>query len=298
MEKKSLFSSEKLFRRLFLSLAILLMLFSTLALTAQVGIGTDQVANSEALVISSRLKNEAPTAPGRGFLPTRVALTSETDATTIPNAAHALAVYNTNGLPGFFYWDTTQTPKRWRRLMDVPGTMELIVPVKNETGTSSGGASQATGTGTPVAYTIGELSTVRPWVKVPGLDKQITIYSATNNVTIIGSVPLQINNSGNNNTFDVHSYAIGIFRNNQLVSVRPFSINAATRMNCAIEASEIKVNLSNLPVGQHNIEVFVITRSKLSGTATSLTWATPATGCSNLNGFMTRGNISIQTQQF
>lgn len=46
MEKKSLFSSEKLFRRLFLSLAILLMLFSALALTAQVGIGTDQVANS------------------------------------------------------------------------------------------------------------------------------------------------------------------------------------------------------------------------------------------------------------
>ncbi len=54
----------------------------------------------------------------RGFLMTRVALTSTTDATTITSPATGLIVYNTNGTadvtPGFYYWDGT----KWVRLLD------------------------------------------------------------------------------------------------------------------------------------------------------------------------------------
>ncbi|GEM_PF-618907 len=267
--------------------------------SAQIGIGTSSVSSSEVLKVSARLASEAATAPGRGILFPRIALTSDTDATTIPNAAHALAVYRTNVLPGFFYWDTTISPKRWRRLMDTPGVMELIVPIKNETSTSTSGVSQATATGQPVAYTIGELSTVRPWLKVPGMDKTISITSANNNITIIGSVPLQLNNSGTDNTYETHSFAIGIFVDNQLASVRPFIITGPTRLTCVAQTSEIKVNLTNLPVGNHAIEIFVITRNILSGNASTLTWATPASGCTSYqNAFMTKGNLSVQSQQF
>ncbi len=277
---------------------LFLSVFSFLHVSSQVGIGTTNVSSSEALSISSRLAGESATAPGRGFLPSRVSLTGETDAVTIPNPAHALAVYNTNGLPGFFYWDSLQNPQRWRRLMDVPGVMELMVPVKNYSSASTGGASQGTGVGTAVGYTIGEHFSVRPWVKVPGMERTINIYSADNNVTIVGSIPLQINNSGTENTYDVHSYAVGLFVNDRLVSVRPFVMSAVTRMNCAIKSVEIKTNLSNLTAGNHKVEMYVITRSDLVGSATTLTWGAPATGCTTQNGFMATGNISVQTQQF
>ena len=274
-----------------------LMLSSILA--AQIGIGTTNVSSSEVLKVAARLPGEAANAPGRGILFPRIALSNETDATTILNPAHALALYNTSGLPGFFYWDSLITPKRWRRLMDTPGVMELMVPIRNETSTSTGGASQATATGQPVAYTIGEAPTVRSWVKVPGMQKTISIYKTSNNITIIASVPLQLNNSGSGSSYDTHSFAVGIFVDNKLASVRPFIISGPTSLTCIAQSSEIKTDLANLSVANHTIEIYVITRNILDGNATHLTWTTPASGCTSYhNAFMTTGNLSVQTQQF
>ena len=62
------------------------------------------------------------------------------------------------------------------------------------------------------------------------------------------------------------------------------------------------LNVKDLsPDTEYQINVYAITRARLSptsGTAEVLTWAAPASGCSNLNTFITRNNLAIQTQQF
>lgn len=74
---------------------------------AQVGIGISTPDQSSILHLS---------APDKGLLVPNVSLLSNTDSTTIPNAASSLLVFNTSssgGLtPGFYYWQNNQ----WNKL--------------------------------------------------------------------------------------------------------------------------------------------------------------------------------------
>ena len=78
------------------------MLFFTMKLVAQTGIGTTSPDPSAKLEVKS---------DNKGFLPPRVTLTSTSDATTIPSPATGLLVYNTGnnaGLrAGYYYWNGT-----------------------------------------------------------------------------------------------------------------------------------------------------------------------------------------------
>jgi hypothetical protein len=69
---------------------------------AQTGIGTTTPHASAKLEVS---------ATNKGFLPPRVTLTSNTDATTIPNPAEGLLVYNNGNnlglVAGYYYWNGT-----------------------------------------------------------------------------------------------------------------------------------------------------------------------------------------------
>lgn len=72
---------------------------NTLYLSAQTGIGTTTPHASAKLDVS---------ATNKGFLPPRVTLTSVTDATTIPNPAEGLLVYNLGSVglqAGYYYWN-------------------------------------------------------------------------------------------------------------------------------------------------------------------------------------------------
>lgn len=75
-------------------------IFSSILLNAQTGIGTTSPDPSAKLEVS---------ATNKGFLPPRITLTSVTDATTIPNPATGLLVYNTgtnvNLAAGYYYWN-------------------------------------------------------------------------------------------------------------------------------------------------------------------------------------------------
>ena len=79
-------------------LTILFLLFST-GIFAQTGIGTTTPHASAKLDVS---------ATNKGFLPPRVTLTSNTDATTIPSPAEGLLVYNLGSVglqAGYYYWN-------------------------------------------------------------------------------------------------------------------------------------------------------------------------------------------------
>lgn len=268
---------------------------------AQIGIGTTAVASSEALVISSK---PTPTTPKyRGLLLPRVALTSETDNTTIPAASPLLTVYKTTGLKGFYFWDTSAAPTpRWQRAYDKPGVLQLIVPVKNDTNSSTGGATQNSGLGGATGYTAGlttgELKTAHNWVAIPGLSRTINVVSAVNSITVGGSGTLQLNNATPGTDDQGHSFAIGIFVNDKLFSVRTYIATGDYGMTCLANSFDIKANLQNVPIATYKIEVYAVTRASLTGNATTLTWAAPAASCTNLNAFMTQSNLSLQSQQF
>ena len=76
------------------------MLFFTMKLVAQTGIGTTSPDPSAKLEVKS---------DNKGFLPPRVTLTSGTDNTTIANPAIGLLVYNTGNnsglVAGYYYWN-------------------------------------------------------------------------------------------------------------------------------------------------------------------------------------------------
>ncbi len=74
-------------------------LFLSIHLKAQTGIGTTTPHASAKLDVSANNK---------GFLPPRVTLTSNTDATTIPSPAEGLLVYNLGSVglqAGYYYWN-------------------------------------------------------------------------------------------------------------------------------------------------------------------------------------------------
>ncbi|AXG72100.1 hypothetical protein KORDIASMS9_04363 [Kordia sp. SMS9] len=79
-----------------------LLLFTSISVHAQVGIGTENPKSSAIVDVESNTK---------GVLLPRVSLNSTTDITTIANPTHSLLVYNTatvnDVFPGFYYYDTT-----------------------------------------------------------------------------------------------------------------------------------------------------------------------------------------------
>ncbi len=86
-----------------------------MCVSAQIGVGTTQIQSSEILSIAPSLPSETNS---RGVLIPRVALTSETDNTTIANPTPLLAVYNTTNnatiTKGFYLWNGTM----WERAYD------------------------------------------------------------------------------------------------------------------------------------------------------------------------------------
>lgn len=275
---------------------LLLLLYSLCFSQVRIGSGNAPITSSEVLVIGDRLPTETK---NRGVLIPRVNLISETDVVTVPNPALGLMLYNKNlSRRGFFYWTGT----KWERLFDKRAVLELIVPATNELSSSNSGANQQTATGGAVGYQVGLTNGEGPgtrWKALPGLSKTLVINSATNTTTITGSGTIQINNTTVTSADQVHSFAIGIFVNNRLYSVRPYVLNGRRGMTCLTDSFDIKVNAHNLPVGSYDISVYATTRNQLSGgTDIILNWDMPAGTCTNLNAFMTQGILTTQNQQF
>lgn len=264
---------------------------------SQIGIGTTTVSASEVMRIAANLPGETLS---RGILIPRVSLSSNVDLVTVPNPAVGLMLYNQSfASRGFYYWDSA----KWERAFDKKSVLEIIVPAVNEVQSSTGGASQETATGGPVGYTVGlntgESPTSRPWVALPGMSKTINIFSATNTTTITASGTIQASNTAVTSENQVHSYAVGIFINNKLYSVRLFILNGKQGMTCLADSFDIKANTRDLPTGNYTISVYAITRSELlGGTDIILNWGQPAVSCNNLNSDMAKGVLTLQTQQF
>ncbi|KQT26159.1 hypothetical protein ASG22_05680 [Chryseobacterium sp. Leaf405] len=233
---------------------------STVAM-AQIGIGTNNPDQSSIMELSSSNK---------GFLPPRVALTSATDASTIPNPANGLVVFNTNANfsnVGLYLNLGTPTSPDWRFLqVQRPG-------------------------GTTIEYTSLDLAPVFDmnlipnnsgnWTEVPALRQNVSVSIGANIKTVMTGILNAQGSSGTIAQCDVivkltpGSTALpstlsgaaagprdsfGLISNNgngQTVSINVAKSTVATNQNYVIQVYVFRGNSpSNLP--SYNLTPFYI----------------------------------------
>ncbi|MBP6039457.1 MAG: hypothetical protein KA523_04570 [Flavobacterium sp.] len=117
---------------------------------AQTGIGTSTPHASAKLDV---------TATNKGFLPPRVTLTSNTDATTIPSPAEGLLVYNLGSVglqAGYYYWNGTD----WTTIATASSPDQMVDYIQaslsaNQTLSAAGNVNFNTSSGAGITITSG-----------------------------------------------------------------------------------------------------------------------------------------------
>ena len=269
--------------------------------SAQVGIGTTTVAPSEVLKVSSTNK---------GILLPKLKMPSpNTNVLPAINPKRYMIAFNNSDIDdenGFYYTyekSLSPTTLAWKPFLDINTINNRLIVTKNHNYTATNGVWQNTGTGGAVPYTIGENPTVRPWLQIPGGSKTINYTKNNNETSIYFEGMIQDNNSGFD--YSENSYAIGLFVDGKLHSVRTFVLTAPINSECAYDIFSLKSNVYNLPAGNHTFSVYAITRAQLSGDANTLTFGIGNNGCSlpagwtpYLSNDMTRLKVSVQIQEF
>lgn len=188
---------------------LLLLLFFENNLQAQIGINTVTPNPSSVLdVVGSN----------KGILIPRIALTGNSDTTTIPSPANSLMIYNTaavNGvLPGYYYWSASAG--RWTKVLDD------LTPIVMTGWSLTGNSGMVNG-----------INFIGTSDNVDVIFKRNNIVSGVLNTTntIFGVNSLTANATGLNNT------AVGV---NNLIS------NTIGSMNTAIGADVLSSNKSGI----------------------------------------------------
>ncbi|AZB11446.1 hypothetical protein EG344_22720 [Chryseobacterium sp. G0162] len=188
---------------------LLLLLFFENNLQAQIGINT--VTPNPSSVLDAVGSN-------KGILIPRIALTGNSDTTTIPSPANSLMIYNTaavNGvLPGYYYWSASAG--RWTKVLDD------LTPIVMTGWSLTGNSGMVNG-----------INFIGTSDNVDVIFKRNNIVSGVLNTTntIFGVNSLTANTAGLNNT------AVGV---NNLIS------NTTGSMNTAIGSDVLSSNKSGI----------------------------------------------------
>ncbi|MRJ08008.1 hypothetical protein EDL99_03775 [Ornithobacterium rhinotracheale] len=274
---------------------ILIIAHAASSLSGQVGIGTENFTVSEAVHVES--KNRGILFP-RFYMPDPL-----NDISPAINPKPYMLAFNND--PEYmnensFYYSYNKTAEKmaWRGVLDVNIINSRLIPMKSFISMGQGDAYQTTALGGAVGYTIGESPTDHPWVEIPGMRKVINFNSNKNETTILVEGMVQDNNTGGYTTSN--SFAIGLFVDGKLWTTRTFIVDSGYNRPCSYQIFNLKSNIYNLIKGNHTFSVYAITRNKLSGDATELSFGSANNKCSNisLNTMMAGGDLSIQIQEF
>lgn len=266
-------------------------------INAQIGIGANAVADAEVLHIES--KSRPTDAKFRGLLFPAVDLVDiSNSAAPVVFPIANLMVYKPSMniyTEGFYLYKGPG----WQKLSTEDDVLKKLRPTEIFIDTSDRGVSQAENTGGAVGYTIGESPSDHKWVKMSGLQNNITLSTSRNNITISTEGMVQLDNTSNYNGVQSHTFSIGIFIDNALFSVRSYYLDAYGGMTCLSKIFDIKATAQNLSAGNHVVDVYAITRARQSGSNNSnLTWGGPASGCTNINASpMAEGVMAIYLQE-
>ena len=251
--------------------------------SAQVGIGNNVTTfdDSEILKIVSANK---------GVLLPNVSIPDLNDAAPVVSPANSLVVYNTNTSTGkgFYFW----LNNKWNPFLNTSNVYKYLGIVRSKTLISTGGINDSSPI-TGVSYTMGEAPSAHDFQLIPGLSKQINVFSPQNTTSITGSGIVQVNSAANSNVF--MSYSVGLFVNSKLTAVRNFVINGNDA--CLYNDFNVFFTVTNLAPGiNHLIEL----RETLRVTETSshtLTFGSKHSSCSNLSPLMDKSIMNIQISE-
>lgn len=250
---------------------------------AQVGIGNNVTTfdNSEILKIVSSNK---------GVLLPNISIPDLNNAAPVTNPANSLIAYNTNITTGkgFYYW----LNNKWNPFLNTSNIYKYLRILRAETTVSTGGVNDASPI-TGVSYNLGEAPSAHDWQLIPGLSKQINVFSPVNTVSITGSGVAQVNSTASDNTF--MSYSIGLFVDSKLAGVRNFIITGNDP--CLYNDFNVFFNVKNITTGtNHLIELRETLRVTEVGTQ-SITFGAKHSACSNLSPLMDKSLMNIQISE-
>lgn len=253
------------------------------ALSAQVGIGNNVTTfdDSEILKIVSANK---------GVLLPNVSIPNLNLAAPVVAPANSLVVYNTNTTTGkgFYYWFNN----KWNPFLDTSNVFKFLGIVRSETLISTAGINDNSPI-TGVSYTMGEAPAVHDFQLIPGLSKQISVFSAQNTVSITGSGVAEVNSVGNAEVF--MSYSIGLFVDSKLAGVRNFIITGND--NCLYNDYNVFFTLNNLTVGTNHLIELRETLRVTDNAAQSITFGGKHASCTNLSPLMDKTIMNIQISE-
>lgn len=251
--------------------------------TAQVGIGNNVTTfdDSEILKIDSQNK---------GVLLPNVSIADLNNPSPVTNPANSLIVYNTNinTGKGFYYW----LNNKWNPYLNNSNIYKYLRIIRSETLTSTAGVNDSSPI-TGVSYDLGEAPAAHDWQLIPGLTKQVSVFSPTNTISITGSGVAQVNSSASDNTF--MSYSIGLFVDNKLSAVRNFIISGNN--DCLYNDFNVFFTVNNLTVGSNHVVELRETLRVKEVTAQSITFGGKHSSCSNLSPLMDKSLMNIQISE-
>lgn len=250
---------------------------------AQVGIGNNVTTfdDSEILKIAS---------PTKGVLLPNVSIGDLNNASPVTNPANTLIVYNTNinTGKGFYYWFNN----KWNPYLNTTNIYKYLRIIRSETLTSSSGVNDNSPIG-GVSYNLGEAPSAHEWQLIPGLSKQISVYSPTNTISVTGSGVAQVNSSASDNTF--MSYSIGLFVDNQLSAVRNFIISGNN--DCLYNDFNVFFTVNNLTIGSNHLVELRQTLRVTEIASQSINFGSKHSSCSNLSPLMDKSLMNIQISE-
>lgn len=245
---------------------------------SQVGIGTTSVESNLLLKVNSSDK---------GVLIPNLTIPNANSPIPVTNPALGLVAYNNySGKKGFNYWDGT----KWSELVDSKNVSSLLGITQAYRVSNTVNVDLTTIQGA-LNYAENSLpGTV--WSEVPGLTKNITITQTDNTVFVINEGMVQSNNSNVDST-KTFTYAIGVFLDGKLVSVRNYSAKYA-RSN-QYDFFSINSLFKNLAVGNHTVKTYITLRANDYNSATL--WRFGGALTSTTNDEMTKMHMFLKVTE-
>ncbi len=260
------------------------LILGTLFSYSQVGIGQNVTSldDSEALKIVSSNK---------GVLIPNISITNLNLASPVTAPANSLLVYNTNPTigNGFYVWENN----KWNPLINSTNIYKYLGIIKTLSRVSNATITDTTTNGA-VSYTIGEGASAHDWQLIPNLSQDFDIYSPVNNISVNVGGTVQATSSNGGNTS--HSYAMAIFIDDQLASVRNYFISGSG--NCLYNDFNLFMTKNNLSIGNHNVKVYETYRVNIgNNTDPVLSFGGKNSTCTNISTDMSRTILNIQISE-
>ena len=222
----------------------------------------------------------------RGVLFPAVALTSNTDAVTVPTPVQGLLVQNTT-TNKLNFWDQG----KWNKAFEIVDGLAIIKQTENTSGNSTGSTTISTFPTTMPLFALN--SSTAGWTNL-NAGATITITKSSNTNYIVTEGMVQINNATTTN--QEFQFAIGVFVNGQLKLASKYT-TVGKNYICNWRKFNLAGVFNDLPIGTHTVSIYGRNLPRITTGYNSITYGGNTSNCSNINNDMARIFVTAQVTQ-